>query len=45
MVPDSRYDNAWAIKGIVKGHNSILMHKHFTDADRLGLSHAGKILP
>ncbi|KAJ6139723.1 agmatinase [Penicillium samsonianum] len=45
IVTMSRYDNAWAIKGIGEGHNSILMHKDFTDADKLDLSQAGKILP
>ncbi|KAJ5782441.1 Ureohydrolase [Penicillium paradoxum] len=44
-VPVTSYDNAWAIKQIEEGHNSILMRKPFTNADKLGLSRAGKTLP
>lgn len=40
-----RYDNAWAIKQIEEGHNSILMRKPYLDADKPGLSRAGKTLP
>ncbi|KAI2816500.1 hypothetical protein CBS63078_4423 [Aspergillus niger] len=39
------YDNAWAIQQIEEGHNSVLMRKPFTDAEKYGLSKAGKTLP
>lgn len=44
-IPVTSYDNAWAIQQIEEGHNSVLMRKPFTDADKLGLSRAGKTLP
>lgn len=44
-VPVTSYDNAWAIQQIEEGHNSILMRKPYTDADKVGLSRAGKTLP
>ncbi|RWR00113.1 arginase family-domain-containing protein [Paecilomyces variotii] len=44
-VPVTSYDNAWAIQQIEEGHNSVLMRKPFTDANKKGLSKAGKTLP
>ncbi|GFF26415.1 LOW QUALITY PROTEIN: putative agmatinase 1 [Aspergillus udagawae] len=44
-IPVTSYDNAWAIRQIEEGHNSLLMRKPFTDADAEGLSRAGKTLP
>ncbi|CAP93987.1 Pc16g13170 [Penicillium rubens Wisconsin 54-1255] len=44
-VPVTSYDNAWAIRQIEEGHNSILMRKPYLDANKPGLSRAGKTLP
>ncbi|GKZ22943.1 hypothetical protein AbraIFM66951_009309 [Aspergillus brasiliensis] len=44
-IPVTSYDNAWAIQQIEEGHNSVLMRKPFTDAEKYGLSKAGKTLP
>lgn len=41
----NRYDNTWALRQIEEGHNSVMMRKPFTDADKKGLSKAGKTLP
>lgn len=45
QLTNDRYDNTWAIQQIEEGHNSVLMRKPFTDADKKGLSKAGKTLP
>ena len=39
------YDNAFAIKQIENGHNSILMREPATDAKVKGMSKHGKTLP
>jgi agmatinase len=39
------YDNAFAIKQIENGHNSILMREPATDGKVKGMSKAGKTLP
>ncbi|KAJ5745325.1 agmatinase 1 [Penicillium odoratum] len=44
-IPVSSYDNQWAIQQIEEGHNSVLMRRPYTDADKSGLSLAGKTLP
>ncbi|KAJ5708855.1 agmatinase [Penicillium malachiteum] len=44
-IPVTSYDNAWAIQQIEEGHNSILMRRPFTDADKKGQSQTGKTLP
>lgn len=41
----NRYDNAWAIKQIEEGHNSVLSRKPATNAHMKGLSKRGKTLP
>jgi arginase family enzyme len=40
-----RYDNAYALEQIEKGHNSILERKPHTNAFEIGPSKAGKTLP
>ncbi|RDW63120.1 agmatinase [Aspergillus mulundensis] len=44
-IPVTSYDNAWAIRQIEEGHNSLLMRKPYTSANEYGLSRAGKTLP
>ncbi|KAF2089932.1 Arginase/deacetylase [Saccharata proteae CBS 121410] len=44
-VPVTSYDNAWAIKQIEEGHNSILARAPATDAHKKGPSKRGKTLP
>lgn len=44
-IPVTSYDNEWAIRQIEEGHNSILMRRPFTDANKKGLSKTGKTLP
>ncbi|KAK2775067.1 hypothetical protein FQN52_004082 [Onygenales sp. PD_12] len=44
-VPVTSYDNTWAIQQIEEGHNSLLMRKPYTDADKEGLSKTGRTLP
>jgi len=44
-IPVTSYDNTWAIQQIENGHNSLLMRKPYTDADKKGISKAGKVLP
>ncbi|KAJ5536383.1 agmatinase 1 [Penicillium frequentans] len=44
-IPVTSYDNEWAIQQIEEGHNSVLMRRPYTDADKAGLSSAGKTLP
>lgn len=41
----SSYDNAWALKQIEEGHNSILSRAPATDANEVGISKSGKTLP
>jgi agmatinase len=45
LTDPCRYDNTWAIQQIENGHNSLLMRKPYTDADKKGISKAGKVLP
>ena len=40
-----RFDNAWAIKQIEQGHNSLLMRKPYTSSSDAGVFRAGKTLP
>ncbi|KAF2157055.1 Arginase/deacetylase [Myriangium duriaei CBS 260.36] len=44
-IPVTSYDNAWALKQIEEGHNSILMRKPATSANEEGISKHGKTLP
>lgn len=44
-IPVTSYDNAWALKQIEEGHNSILSRKPKTNATALGYSKKGKTLP
>ncbi|KAJ5723554.1 agmatinase 1 [Penicillium malachiteum] len=44
-IPVTSYDNAWAIQQSEEGHNSVLMRRPFTDADKKGQSQAGQTLP
>ncbi|PKS12527.1 hypothetical protein jhhlp_000734 [Lomentospora prolificans] len=44
-VPVTSYDNTWAIRQIEQGHNSLLMRKPFTDAEKPGQSKSGHTLP
>ena len=41
----NRYDNAYAIQQIEKGHNALLMREPHTNAKKKGLSKKGKTLP
>lgn len=41
----NRYDNAYAIKQIEDGHNSLLMRTPYTAANKKGMSKQGKTLP
>jgi len=44
-IPVTSYDNAYALKQIEEGHNSILMREPATDAKAPGPSKKGKTLP
>ncbi|KAK4987711.1 hypothetical protein LTR50_004459 [Elasticomyces elasticus] len=44
-IPVTSYDNAYAIKQIEEGHNSILMREPATNAHEVGPSKKGKTLP
>ncbi|KKA24098.1 Agmatinase [Rasamsonia emersonii CBS 393.64] len=44
-IPVTSYDNTWALQQIEDGHNTLLMRKPYTDADKKGLSKTGKVLP
>ncbi|KAF2093218.1 Arginase/deacetylase [Rhizodiscina lignyota] len=44
-IPVTSYDNAYALKQIEEGHNSILSRKPKTDSDKPGPSKKGKTLP
>ncbi|OJI95947.1 hypothetical protein ASPVEDRAFT_210794 [Aspergillus versicolor CBS 583.65] len=44
-IPVTSFDNAWAIKQIEQGHNSLLMRKPYTSSSDAGVSRAGKTLP
>ncbi|KAG8627656.1 hypothetical protein KVT40_005139 [Elsinoe batatas] len=44
-IPVTSYDNAWALKQIEEGHNSILSRAPATSAGEVGISKTGKTLP